>query len=686
MSFVWGEVRRTLFQAAVEQRQWSAVTKLGDHNLYDDQRGWALGEALRERQMNVMVVLGEHGLTNYQLRRVHRQVAKHGEWKLFLRLRDQGANVKEVRQDLETANIGRERPPSEEAIKKYNKRLQQLRELERQIFRDSKHFEVAVANRNWPAVLLRLRRKGTEDMINTALRAAVEAQAWYVVVLLVKLGLSAEQRNLLFPEAIKHQLWGLGRALLEREHGVSAHLCESFLPQLIEARQWVLVARVVEQDVDDVVRRRILQQAIDKREGSVAAHCISIIRDRMSVDERESIFKRVLAEDQWLVVRPLVEEQDSTGADQRVRAFLAAIERERWDDVDHCVHHGADIDMKDEDGHTLLQKYAREKCWSKVEGLVRLGASQSMVDKDGYLAIHRAANEREVCFKQPEALKALVEFHGDINQRDPEGYTPLHRFIQYNYTAMVECALLWGRNVGQRIAYDGKTVLHLMSENNLPDTIRFIVGRGGDPLALDSRGQTILSYACKPGYRKGRRALVECIKLGITTYQPYINLLIRLGYISTGAFSRMLSYHIAPFETAYEQKDVVAMGMLYESGACSYLEMFDLYAQPQFVMEFGKPDDFDNLSMIDQVCWREEDLLQKRKNRVSMQYLARIATNPRSLQSMCRILISLFVDVGKFKWRKEKVKRLPVLSDKMKDYVLFCDLIRPDFGKQWMCD
>ena len=58
LSHVWEQVRRQLFQAAVEQRQWSAVKRWADHSLYDDQRGWALEEAFQEKQWGRLPAAG----------------------------------------------------------------------------------------------------------------------------------------------------------------------------------------------------------------------------------------------------------------------------------------------------------------------------------------------------------------------------------------------------------------------------------------------------------------------------------------------------------------------------------------------------------------------------------------------------------------------------------------------------
>nr|KAG5699811.1 hypothetical protein BaRGS_013531 [Batillaria attramentaria] len=346
LSGVWEEVRRWALKEAIDKKQWQAVKGFIDTNLYDDQRESALRAALREKQMDVVAALAEFGLTDDVLMLVHSQVALHADWDTFLQLCERGVSVRFVRQDLESASVRREGHPSKEATDRYNRRLDQVRNLERQVSKDARSFSVAVAKNNWPAIFLHLQNDTNREKVDIALKAALENHAYHVVVHLVKHAMDVTQRNSLFPEAIRRRLWGVGRALLERD--VNVELCQAALPELLKHSQWVLVARIVEHaDIDDSERRKVIDVAMASREESLVLHCISTLTVEMSVMDRDTLFEKALAEDLWRVVMRLVEEKDAVGISQRDTALLTAVERNRWDEADHCQRHGADIDMKD---------------------------------------------------------------------------------------------------------------------------------------------------------------------------------------------------------------------------------------------------------------------------------------------------------------------------------------------------
>nr|KAG5685370.1 hypothetical protein BaRGS_013836 [Batillaria attramentaria] len=351
---MWEETRRWYLQFLVEEKLWDIVKELADHSLYDDQRGWALGQALYDKQWDVMVLLADHGLTNDQLRRVYRQVAKHADWHTVRQLFERGVDMRVVCEELMAANPSRERPPDRRRIERYRnqgedvteleeeykarcehvakieaeykERCRELTEMERAYRCQEMTVEQLLLSGQWYAVLTKL-REGTSDQTELVLHHAIQMEAWHVVMQLVRLGMDAAQRESLFSQVIRRRQWGVGRALLER--GVSVELSRTALPQLMEADQWILVARVMELSLDDTERRRVMQTALDKKEGSVVAHGISIMEGRLSVEEREVMFDQALGQGVWQAVKRLVEEKDNTGMAQRDKALIAAVEQHR---------------------------------------------------------------------------------------------------------------------------------------------------------------------------------------------------------------------------------------------------------------------------------------------------------------------------------------------------------------------
>ncbi|KAK7481772.1 hypothetical protein BaRGS_00027020 [Batillaria attramentaria] len=721
---LWEETRRWYLQFLVEEKLWDIVKELADHSLYDDQRGWALGQALYDKRWDVMVVLADHGLTDVQLRKVYRQVAKHADWHTVRQLFERGVDMRVVCEELMAANPSRERPPSRERIERlrnmgedvteleaeyrerrehyakieadHKRRCKELARLETELSEKEANLLYLLHNKNWYAVLCKVFQNATEEKVKMTLQHAIQHDAWHVVMQLVRLGMDTAQRDSLFSEVIRRRQWCVGRALLER--GVSVELSRAALPQLMVADQWILVARVMELSLDDTERRRVMQAALDKKEGSVVAHGISVMEGRLSVEEREVMYDQALSQGVWQAVKRLVEEKDDTGMAQSDKALVAAVEQHRWDMVDHCDKHGADINKRDAEGDTLLHKNTRREDWDRVEGLLHHGADTNLSDSEGYSAFHNVV-ESAVRYSDDTAtwdtVNTFVKFHGDISLPDPRGQTPLRKIISdsgdYRRKSRVyrgdilDCALTWGGNVDWTENYKGKTALHVLCQAGLWDSMRYIVARGGDPLAVTDDGKTSLivaveyhmeipdGYKRRYGFKEGERKwkaevwgcrqklVAEFIKMGISTHQPHVT-------------DRYRSTSSSPVYISIEKRDIVVLHMVYESGACSHRELHRvLHETPSSP---GCPSDGS--------LYYEEHFVKHQKEKTQFRrcisYINNIACNPRSLKSLCRLVISHHIGIWTPRRRQRRVNQLP-LPDPMKDYVMFSDLVDPEYSK-----
>nr|KAG5702014.1 hypothetical protein BaRGS_015749 [Batillaria attramentaria] len=729
-------VRRAVFQEAVKQRDWKTTKLLADHSLYDDQRGWALGEALNERQWDVVVVLAEHGLTGDQLRKVYRQVAKRAGLDTVRQLYDQAVDMRLVCEELMAANPSRERPPNKEAIDRLRNRGDDVTKLEaeyrerreRVAKAESEHkkrcyeledldvrysccgginFERPLSSRQWYGLMSKLRRfaeRPTGDcvhLVDKAIEHAIADNAWHVVMHLVRFGMDASKRDSVFLQALRQNQWGVARLLLE--YGVSVELSRAALQDLMEANQWILVARVMELSLDDTERRRVMQAALDKKEGSVVAHGISVMEGRLSVEEREVMYDQALSQGVWQAVKRLVEEKDNTGIAQRDKALVSAVEHRQWDIVAHCELHGADMDKQDSDGDTMLLRAVKDSDFEAVTELVQLGANQFLADADDLRVLDIAIDEA-LNYGRKEAwdtVKLLVEFHGDINRPDPTGRSPLHKLIaSRNWSVriadnvfipdgvikakIIDTALLWGRDVCQKEAnFHGKTALHVVSRAGLWDAIRYLVARGADPLSVTREGMTMLWMGVK-NESFPKKLLQECIKLGVSSHQPAISDTAR----------RVVAF---PMFAALKKRSLELARMLYESGACSGPDLYRLNTDDRINQNraqlrsataqkpFESDEDFsgqvhtpgDNTASVNSFGSRQAELedLNEIEELAVLEYIHQIATTPRRLTSLCRVAISHYVGVWKPRERNKRVEKLP-LPRPMKDYVLFRDLTR----------
>jgi hypothetical protein len=91
------QVRRQVFQLAVEQKQWRVVKQRADHTLYEDERWWALQEAYKHQQWDVMLQLAEHGLTEVDTMLVRKQLVGSADWGTVLHMLDRGVDIAEIK-------------------------------------------------------------------------------------------------------------------------------------------------------------------------------------------------------------------------------------------------------------------------------------------------------------------------------------------------------------------------------------------------------------------------------------------------------------------------------------------------------------------------------------------------------------------------------------------------------------
>jgi hypothetical protein len=199
----------------------------------------------------------------------------------------------------------------------------------------------------------------------------------------------------------------------------------------MEMNQWTLVARVMEFIVDDDMKHQVIQRAMESREGSVVWRCLSTMQHyHPSVEEREKLFQQAMDRGIRQLVKPLIEEKDSTGIQHRDTALLEAIEQRQWDVVDYCQLYDADIDMKDERGETPLNREARKARWEKgearkrewkaVDELVVRGADPNLLDKDGYSVMNGA-----ICHEQWGTVKLLSIWPTFTRKRRPSQDHPI---------------------------------------------------------------------------------------------------------------------------------------------------------------------------------------------------------------------------------------------------------------------
>ncbi|XP_070180150.1 uncharacterized protein [Littorina saxatilis] len=729
LSYVCEHVRRELFQAAVKQRQWNAVKQWTDHTLYDDQRWWALKEAYKEKQWEVYLLLADHGLTEVEVMHVHHQLVLFANWKVVLQSFERGSYVTEAKEvlieklrQLAASEISgktqRKQPLHPIEKHKILNRIHRVVKLEKKLLKQKTNINTATnKNFKWQVALCRVVRCPEIDhrFVQKVAKEAMESKAWHVVMQLSKLAMNAAQRDSLFPEMVRQQQWCVCRALLEK--GISIQLCLDALPQLMDKSQWTLVARMVEYDVHDDVRRHVMSRALERREGSVVWKCISTLGHNLSVEERKTIFHQAFHRNIWQAVKPLVEEKDVLGIRHRDIALLEAIEQHQWDVVDHCQRHHADINMRDSEGHTAAHRAARAEDWEAVKELTMRDGDPNLLDNDGLSVLHRAIRA-----EQWDVAKLLIQFHGDIHlAAQPPLYptdsqTSLQMLITARQVEVIESTLMWCPDQWKGVNAKRETTLHAACASGWPSILYHLIARKVDPLVVTGTGKSALCYAvlCKD---IPHETVAECIRLGFSTHQPHL-LKPKRRYPG-----KPQDVFRSPLALALMRGLPRVTQMLYESGACSSSQLSEMnhhlheltMERFHFQYEFERlwydvnpmcsvisADenkelnwegtirgvrlvDFTKESQVHPIrpsswvppSWemygfqRPSYLFDVAFMKESASFLRQMSSTPRSLQSTCRLMISRCLTLSKT--RHGDIAQLP-LSRMMKKYLMFSDL------------
>ena len=136
------------------------------------------------------------------------------------------------------------------------------------------------------------------------------------------------------------------------------------------------------------------------------------------------------------------------------------------------VDAGADLNQKDgEEELTVLMKALNAESLPVVEYLISKGADVNAEDARGYTAVAWAAENRN-----PEFIKVLAEAGADLNK-------------------------LQGPN--------GENALHIAVRNGNLEVVQYILSRGVDLEAKDSKGRTALFNAALVGYTDVIQALLR---------------------------------------------------------------------------------------------------------------------------------------------------------------------------------
>ncbi|KAL8284840.1 hypothetical protein RB600_009325 [Gaeumannomyces tritici] len=165
------------------------------------------------------------------------------------------------------------------------------------------------------------------------------------------------------------------------------------------------------------------------------------------------------------------------------------------------LNNGADAEAKDLDGRTLLHAAARSKNASIVSLLLDIGANIEAAGNDGSRPLDIAAR-----LGSRDILRLLLDRGANIEAPNKDGQSPLQWWAKYGHRNKVQILLDNGANI-EDADIGGRKPLHLAAEYGNEDVVSLLLNNGANIEATDANGWTPLHIAAENGHRGVARLL-----------------------------------------------------------------------------------------------------------------------------------------------------------------------------------
>lgn len=193
-------------------------------------------------------------------------------------------------------------------------------------------------------------------------------------------------------------------------------------------------------------------------------------------------------------------------------ALMEAVMYQDVEEVKKLVQNGVDIDYQDDANQTTALMLACNYGLVEIAAyLVEQGADLNLQNKQGHTALIAAAG------RSRELVEMLLRSGADVHAKAADGTTALTASVvgvlsKRVSTDVVEILLDAGADVNESAhsgRLEGYTCLMTAAQNNRPDLVRFLLGRGADPTMRAGDGNTALSLARENGDGETAALLME---------------------------------------------------------------------------------------------------------------------------------------------------------------------------------
>ncbi|XP_066453854.1 CARD- and ANK-domain containing inflammasome adapter protein-like [Eleutherodactylus coqui] len=181
-----------------------------------------------------------------------------------------------------------------------------------------------------------------------------------------------------------------------------------------------------------------------------------------------------------------------------------ASQRNNVDVAQNLIEHKANVNAKDKHSKTPLHLAVEGGGLALVQLLLNNKADPNVADKDKKTPLHIAAEEGK-----SEVVAALLSSQARYGVKDMDGCTPIHYATISGNMDIVKSLLKAGKNKNlEEKNVWRKTPLHLAAEHGHSDIIQLLLTNGVAIDPLDNNRDTPLHCACKSGHLSSVQTLV----------------------------------------------------------------------------------------------------------------------------------------------------------------------------------
>jgi ankyrin repeat protein len=153
--------------------------------------------------------------------------------------------------------------------------------------------------------------------------------------------------------------------------------------------------------------------------------------------------------------------------------LIEAVKAGDIDAVRGLLSAGADVNLRDSEGSTLLMLAAHSGNLAMVSALLEAGTEVNACDERGWSALMKAAYNADLDRGFADVVQALIDAGADVEMPIGYGIRPLMLASGYGETAVVETLLKAGADVTARNE-GGLTALMMVKQKHYVDVINML--------------------------------------------------------------------------------------------------------------------------------------------------------------------------------------------------------------------